>query len=149
MYVITCLVIYDKFFAQSEFLFLLYIFVENNPMKTTLALLAFSLLFTFSSCKKDSGDNHLVSFAEPSGMANINGEYTIEGQITSPVRLDKIVLTKEGQSTPFLEDATTAKNKTEHTFAYHVTGITQDTYILMDFYNLDGGKSTSRFLIRR
>lgn len=118
-------------------------------MKTTFLLLAFSFLFTFSSCKKDTGADHKVSFAEAIGKANANGEYTIEGQINSPIRLDKITLTKEGQSAPFLEDATTAKNKTEHTFAYQVTGITQDTYIVMDFYNQEGGKSTSKFLIRR
>jgi len=118
-------------------------------MKTTLALLAFSFLFAFASCKKDSGSNHAVSFIEPSGTANGNGEYTIEGQIISPVALDKIILTKQGQSAPFLEDATTAKNKTDHTFSYQVTGITQDTYIIMDFYNLQGGKSTSKFLIKK
>lgn len=120
-----------------------------DPMKTTLAVLAFSFLFIFSSCKKDSGEQHQVSFSEPAGKANANGEYTIEGAISSPVRLDKILLTKEGQQAPFLEDATTAKNKTEHTFAYQVTGITQDTYVIIDFYNLDGGRSTSKFLIRR
>ena len=118
-------------------------------MKTIFTLLAFSFLFAVTSCKKDTGDDHQVSFAEPAGKANANGEYTIEGQIISPVRLDKILLTKEGQPAPFLEDATTAKNKTEHTFAYQVTGITQDTYVVIDFYNLDGGKSTSKFLIRR
>lgn len=118
-------------------------------MKTTLLLLAFSFLFATTSCKKDSGNDHKVTFTEPTGRANANGEYTIVGQIITPVRLDKIVLTKEGQSAPFLEDATTAKNKTDHTFAYLVTGITQDTYVILDFYNLDGGKSTSKFLIRK
>ncbi len=112
-------------------------------------LLAFSALFFLSSCKKDSGDRHQASFAEAAGKANANGEYTTERQIVSPVRLDKITLTKEGHPEPFLEDAATAKNKAEHTFAYQVTGITQDTSVIMDFYHPDGGKSTSKFLIRR
>jgi hypothetical protein len=119
------------------------------PMRTLLILFAFSFLFTTTSCKKDTAADHQVSFVEPVGTANGNGEYTIEGQIISPVRLDKIILTKQGQSTPFIEDVTTAKNKTEHTFSYQVTSITQDTYIVMDFYNLEGGKSTSKFLIKK
>jgi len=118
-------------------------------MKTALALFAFLTLFSFQSCKKDTGSQHQVTFAESVGIANNNGEYTIEGLVTSPVRLDKILLTKQGQSTPFIEDNTTAKNKTEHTFSYQVTGITADTYIIMDIYNLEGGKSTSKFLIRK
>jgi hypothetical protein len=118
-------------------------------MKTTLTLLLGFFLFSFSACKKDTGSNHAVSFVEPFGTANGNGEYTIEGTVSSPVRLDKIILTKQGQSTPFIEDVTTAKNKTEHTFSYQVNGIIQDTYVLMDIYNLEDGKSTTKFLIKK
>jgi hypothetical protein len=97
-------------------------------MKTALVLFASLWLLATTSCKKDTGADHQISFIEPSGTANGNGEYTIQGQITSPVRLDRVLLTKQGQSTPFIEDNTTAKNKTEHTFSYQVTGIMQDTY---------------------
>ena len=123
--------------------------LKIKPMKTqAFALLLCSSLF-FAACSKDTGSQHNVTFSESEGIANNNGEYTMQGTITSPIKMDKILLTKEGQSAPFISDTTTAKNKTEHTYSYQVTGITQNTYIRIDVYNMEGGKSSSQFLIKR
>src|SRR5688572_14045406 len=116
-------------------------------MQALALLLCSSLLFI--ACSKDTGSDHNVSFSESEGIANNNGEYTMQGTITSPVKMDEIYLTKEGQAAPFIMDTTTAKNKTEHTYSYQVTGITQNTYIRIDVFNIEGGKSSSQFLIKR
>jgi len=114
----------------------------------TIALLSF-LAFFFVSCKKEAAKPHL-SFTNniAEGTANANGEYTITGHLSSPVRLDKVVLTKDGQTTPFLVDESTAKNKNEYDFSYLVTGITANTSIIIDAYDQGGGKVTYQFLIK-
>ncbi|MBY0476126.1 MAG: hypothetical protein K2Q24_00625 [Chitinophagaceae bacterium] len=118
-------------------------------MKSFILLALTAMLFTLS-CKKQSTKLQLTftgNVAE--GTANANGEYSITGHISSAVRLDKVTLTKEGQSTPFLVDESTAKNKTEYDYSYPVTGITANTYIIIDVYDQLGGKITQRFLIRK
>jgi hypothetical protein len=114
----------------------------------TIALLSF-LAFFFVSCKKEAAKPQLAFSNNISeGTANANGEYTITGHISSPVRLDKVTLTKEGQTSPFLVDETTAKNKNEYDFSYLVAGITVNTYVIIDAFDQGGGKVTYRFLIK-
>lgn len=120
-------------------------------MKTkSLLLMALSAILFFASCKKASISPQL-SFSNnmAEGTANNAGEFTITGHISSVVRLDKVMLTIEGQSTPFLTDESTAKNKNEYDYSYLVTGITANTYIILDVYNQEGGKSSAKFLIRK
>lgn len=114
-------------------------------------LLAVTCIFSLTSCKKEDSQKPQLSFTNniTEGNANANGEYTITGHISSAVRLDKVVLTKEGQTTPFLVDESTAKNKNEYDFTYLVTGITANTYIIIDVYDQGGGKTTLRFLIKK
>ena len=102
------------------------------------------------SCKKE-GTKPQLTFTNniAQGTANSSGEYTITGHISSEVRLDKVVLTKEGQTTSFLVDESTAKNKNEYDFSYLVTGITANTYIIIDVFDQGGGKVTQRFLIKK
>jgi hypothetical protein len=121
-------------------------------MKTKISLLiALTAMFFFISCKKDADSNPQLTFTNnvAEGTANASGEYTITGHISSVVRLDKVVLTKEGQLTSFLVDESTAKNKNEYDFSYLVTGITANTYIILDVYDQSGGKITLRFLIKK
>lgn len=120
-------------------------------MKTNyLLLMALTALFFYVSCKKEDSSIQLT-FANNSfeGTADSKGEYTITGQINSVVRLEKVVLTIEGQTNPFLIDESTAKNKTVYDFTYLITGISGNTYIIMDAYNQSGGKITQRFLIKK
>ena len=120
-------------------------------MKTkSFFLLALTTMFIFVSCKKE-GTNPQLTFTNNivEGKANASGEYTITGHISSVARLTKVVLTKEGQSTPFLIDDSTAKNKNEYDFSYLVTGITANTYIIIDVFDEGGGKVTKRFLINK
>ncbi len=120
-------------------------------MKTkSFLLMALTAMFFFISCKKE-GSNPQLTFTSNivEGTANASGEYTITGHISSAVRLDKVVLTKEGKSTPFLVDESTAKNKNEYDFSYLVTGITANTYIIIDVFDQGGGKVTQRFLIKK
>ena len=118
-------------------------------MKSFLVM-ALTAAFFFVSCKKE-GTNPQLTFTNNivEGTANAGGEYTITGHISSAVRIDKVVLTKEGQTTPFLVDESTAKNKNEYDFSYLVTGITANTYIIIDVYDQSGGKVTLRFLIKK
>ena len=113
--------------------------------------MALTAFFFVLSCKKQSTTIPQLTFANnvAEGNANASGEYTITGHISSAVRLDKILLTKEGQSTAFLIDETTAKNKNEYDFSYLVTGITTNTYIVIDVFDQSGGKVTQRFLIKK
>ena len=113
-------------------------------------LMALTAIFFVVSCKKESTIPAL-SFTNnvSEGTANASGEYTITGHISSAVRLEKVLLTKEGQSTAFLVDASTAKNKNEYDFSYLVTGIIANTYIVIDVYDQSGGKITQRFLIKK
>jgi len=118
-------------------------------MKNKSALLmALTAILFFVSCKKESSIPQLT-FTATEGKANASGEYTITGHISSAVRIDKVILTKEGQATPFIIDESTAKNKNEYDFSYLVTGITADTYIVIDVYDQDGRKITQRFLIKK
>lgn len=115
--------------------------------KIHFMLMALTAILFFVSCKKDTPQlNFSNNLTE--GTAT-NGEYTITGHITSAARLLKVTLTIEGQTTPFLVDETTAKNKNEYDFSYLVTGITANTYILVDAYDQAGGKITLRFLIKK
>ena len=101
-----------------------------------------------NSCSKDDAALPTITFTQTEGVADSQGEYTITGHIHSDVRLDKVIITKEGATSPFLIDDTTAKNKTEYDFAYLITGITADTFIVFDIYNQSNDKKTVKILIR-
>ena len=119
-------------------------------MKTkSFLLMALTAMLFFVSCKKDTEPQLTFANNIAEGTANASGEYTITGHISSAVRLDKVVLTKEGQTTPFFVDESTAKNKNEYDFSYLVTGITVNTYIIIDAYDQRGGIITQRFLIKK
>ena len=119
-------------------------------MKTkSLALMAFTAIFFFISCKKEHSEPQLTftnNIAE--GTANASGEYTITGHISSAVRLDKVTLTKELSTKPFILDDATPKNKNEYDFSYLVTGITANTCIVIDVYDQGGGELSRRFMIK-
>ena len=120
-------------------------------MKTkTLTLLSLFALLFFASCSKNNS-NPKFAFTNnvTEGQADASGEYIITGTLTSEVNLDKVTLTKEGQSSPFLTDDSEAKNKNTYSFVYLVTGINSNTYIILDAYDQDGGKTTAKFLIRK
>ena len=120
-------------------------------MKTkVLAILSLATLLFFTSCSKNDGDLTLT-FAnnQTEGQANASGEYTLTGTLVSEVNLEKVTLTKEGQNNPFLVDDTEAKNKNNYPFSYLITGINSNTYIVLDAYDQDGGKTSARFLIRK
>ena len=107
-------------------------------------------MILFVSCKKDTVKPQVTFTGNVlEGTANASGEYTITGHISSTVSLDKVTLTKEGQATHFLIDESTAKNKNEYDFVYLVTGITANTYIVINIYDQNGGKITQRFLIKK
>ena len=114
----------------------------------TSVLLVLTILTISNSCKKDKPIPS-ITFALTEGVANANGEYTITGIIHSDVSLSKVILTKEGATSPFFTDDTTAKNKNDYNFSYLITGITANTYIVFDIYDLNGGKQTTKFLIRK
>ena len=114
---------------------------------TTIVLVLASGLF-LNSCSNDDATPSSITFNQTEGKANSQGEYTVNGRIQSEVALSKVIITKEGSSTPFLTDDSTAKNKTDYNFAYLITGITTNTYIIVDIYNQVNDKTTVRFLIR-
>ena len=120
-------------------------------MKTKVfALLSLATLLFFASCSKDNNDPKFAFTNNVTeGQANASGEYTITGTLTSEVNLDKVTLTKEGQNNPFFVDESEAKNKNTYSFVYLVTGINSNTYIILDAYDQDGGKTTAKFLIRK
>ena len=100
------------------------------------------------SCSKDSPKPvPSITFTQVEGKA-VNGQYTITGTITSSVSLLKVILTKEGDTTPFITDDSTAKNKNSYAYSYLITGITKDTNILIDIYDQNNTKTSSKFLIR-
>jgi len=101
-----------------------------------------------NSCSNDDATPPSITFNQTEGKANSLGEYTVSGRIQSEVALSKVVITKEGSTTPFLTDDSTAKNKTLYDFAYLITGITANTYIIVDIYTQANDKTTVRFLIR-
>jgi hypothetical protein len=120
-------------------------------MKTKLfAMLALVTIFVFASCTKNGAEpkftftNNLTE-----GQANTGGEYTITGTLVSDVNLEKVTLTKEGQNNPFFVDDSEAKNKNNYIFAYLVTGVNTNTYVTLDAYDQDGGKTSAKFLIKK
>lgn len=120
-------------------------------MKTKLlAMLSLAVLFVFASCSKnDSAPKFTFTNNSTEGQANQAGEYTITGTLESDVNLQKVTLTKEGQNNPFMIDDSEAKNKNNYTFSYLVTGINSNTYIVLDAYDQQGGKTSAKFLIRK
>jgi hypothetical protein len=118
--------------------------------KLFLTFLSISILF-ITSCKKENSSVPQVTFTNniTQAAADANGEYTLTGHISSQISLDKVILTKEGESNPYYTDDSSAKNKNEYDYSYLVTGITANTYVLMDVYNQDGVKTRSRFLITK
>ena len=120
-------------------------------MRTKLfALLSLAILVFFTSCSKENNDPKFAFTNNVTeGQANANGEYTITGTLTSEVNLEKVTLTKEGQNNPFFTDDSEAKNKNTYSFVYLVTGINSNTYVILDAYDQDGGKTTAKFLIRK
>jgi hypothetical protein len=120
-------------------------------MKTKiLAVLSMAAFFFLASCSKNNADPKFTfTNNQTEGQANANGEYTITGTLVSEVNLEKVTLTKEGQNNPFFVDDSEAKNKNEYSFVYLVTGINSNTYIILDAYDQDGGKTTAKFLIRK
>jgi hypothetical protein len=120
-------------------------------MKTKLlALLSITALFFFASCSKET-NTPAFTFANNTteGQASQAGEFTITGTLQSQVNLLKVTLTKEGQNDPFMVDDSEAKNKNTYLFSYLVTGINANTYIILDAYDQNGGKTTARFLVRK
>ena len=113
---------------------------------TAILVLASGLFL--NSCSKDDATFPTITFNQTEGKANSQGEYTVSGNIQSEIALSKVIITKEGSSTPFLTDDTTAKNKTDYSFAYLITGVTTNTYLIVDIYNQANDKTTVRFLIR-
>ena len=101
------------------------------------------------SCKKEDKPIPSITFSQTEGTANSKGEYTFTGLIHSDVKLDKVIITKEGSSTPFLTDDSTAKNKNDYNFSYLISGVTIDINIIVDIYDLDGGKKSVKFSIHK
>jgi hypothetical protein len=114
--------------------------------KQILAFLFIAL--SIVSCSKDEPTSSpAIAFTQSEGKA-VNGQYTITGTITSSVSLLKVLVTKEGDTAPFIIDDTTAKNKNSYPYSYLITGITKDTYIIIDVYDQNNTKTSTRFLIR-
>ncbi len=113
-----------------------------------LLIFAISVTSFFTSCKKDASKPQITFTNNTAqGTADVNGEYTLTGHISSAVSLDKVTLTKQGQADPCLIDASTAKNKNEYDYSYLITGINANTTIIMDVYDQNGGRSSAQFLI--
>ena len=125
--------------------------MQNYPYENkSLRTIVISYFIVFASCSKDNNDPKFAFTNNVTeGQANASGEYTITGTLTSEVNLDKVTLTKEGQNNPFFVDESEAKNKNTYSFVYLVTGINSNTYIILDAYDQDGGKTTAKFLIRK
>ena len=113
---------------------------------TAIFVLASGLFLT--SCSNNDAAVPTITFSQTEGKANSLGEYTVSGRIQSEIALSKVIITKEGSNIPFLTDDTTAKNKTDYNFSYLITGVTTNTYIIVDIYNQANDKTTVRFLIR-
>jgi hypothetical protein len=122
-------------------------------MKTKLRILllfAISAIIFLTACKKDGSEFH-ISFTNniTEGTADSSGEFTLTGHISSQALLDQVALTKQGQADAFLIDESTAKSKNEYDFSYLITGITENTTIVIDVYDQNGGKSSALFLIKK
>ena len=125
---------------------------NSTLMKTKLVLLfAISACLVFLSCKKDTAPKPQITFANniSQGTADANGEYNLTGHLSSQVNLSEVTLTKQGDTSPFLTDATTAKNKNEYDFSYLITGISANTTIILDAYDQQGGHTSAQFLIMK
>lgn len=132
--------------------------IFNNNLNTIIMRLRYffislvcvlaSGLFLNSCSNNDDAALPTIIFNQTEGKANVLGEYTVSGRIQSEVALSKVIITKEGSSTPFLVDDSTAKNKNDYYFSYLITGVTANTYIVVDIYNQANDKTTVRFLIR-
>lgn len=118
-----------------------------------LVLFLSAIIIVGTSCKKDTTVNSIPAFTFSTtvleGTANASGVFDIQGHISSAVRLEQVTLTKEGQSTAFIIDNSTAKNKNEYDFVYNVTGITANTYIVISATDQSGGNKTERYLIKK
>lgn len=126
--------------------------LKNVKIKSTsFLLIGLTIICFLISCKKNNTAGIQLAFTNnsSSGTAASNGDYTITGHITSSIKLDSVTLTRQGQSNPFLIDNSTAKNKTDYTFSYLVTGIAANTTILIDVFDQNGGKTQSTFLINK
>ena len=117
-------------------------------LKVMLLMMVTAILF-MTSCSKDSEPQRKFSNNTAEGVANSQGEYTITGHLSSAVRLDKVILTKQGETIPFMVDESTAKNKNEYDFTWPVSGITANTTINIRVTDQDGGAITGTFLIRK
>jgi hypothetical protein len=117
-------------------------------MKALLLLLISSTLL-MSSCSKDTKPQLNFTGNVAEGTANSQGEYTITGHISSTVRLENVYLTRQGETTPFYVDESTAKNKNEYDFTWPVSGITANTTIMIRVTNQEGGAITGSFLIKK
>jgi len=106
-------------------------------------------IFFLSSCSKDDKPQMTFTNNVAEGTADNSGDFLITGHISSSVRLDNVYLTRQGETTPFYVDESTAKNKNEYDFSWPVTGITANTTILIRVTNQDGGAITGSFLIRK
>lgn len=115
-----------------------------------ILVFAVPTLLLFGACKKEVSKPQ-VSFTNniAQGTADANGDYTLTGHISSPVKLSEVTLTKEGDSNPFIIDNSTAQNKLEYDFTYLITGITTNTTIIMDVFDQQGTRVTSEFLIQK
>lgn len=121
-------------------------------MKTKVFFLIASVaILFFAACKKENAAAPQVTFSNnvTQGIADANGEYTLTGHISSQVSLEKVTLTKEGESTPFIIDDSNAKNKNQFDYSYLITGITTTTTIWMDVYSQNGTKTSSKFIINK
>ncbi len=105
------------------------------------------------SCKKESGPitTPTITYATTilEGKTNAQGEFEIQGHVSTANRLQNITLTKEGQSVAFMNDNSNPKNKTEYDFNYLVVGITADTYIIISAIDQSGGIKTDKYLIKK
>jgi hypothetical protein len=123
-------------------------------MKITNIFFLFLLtIILAASCKKESNPTSTPTITYNTtileGKSNTQGEFEIEGHVSSATRLEKITLTKEGQSVAFMVDNSNPKNKTEYDFNYLVAGITRDTYITISASDQQGGNKTDRYLIKK
>ncbi len=123
-------------------------------MKSLLFMAIAGLMF-FGSCKKDEAvvpvANMSITFLNNAteAFANPTGEYLLQGHISSPVSLDRVEVIKEGAGSIFIFDNSTAKNKLEYDYTYKITGITANTYIVLDAYDQNGAKKSARFLVKK
>jgi hypothetical protein len=119
-------------------------------MKTKIVIVFSTVLLTLlTGCKRDNISAFQVDFnaTAAAGVANANGEYTLTGHIFSGVSLAHVTLTREGDSEALMTDESTAKNKNEYDFSYPITGINENTTIIMDVYDQIGGRYSTRFFI--